>query len=259
MSTELEKAVISNVLEDARLRYSPRLEAILRLLSQHYFEGIPNDFERHRHGLPAKEIAYQVFKGSGRDIFDDEPRVRQSIARLREHLHRYFEDDPEGSKSPYTVRIDHGNGRGYRLIFVPRAQPRSALRVFLCHSSGDKERVRQLHERLARDGFAPWLDEEDLLPGQNWEAEIIKAVRSSEVVLVCLSASSVTKQGFVQKEIKIALDVADEKPDGTVYIIPLRLEDCGVPERLRKWQWVNFFEPKGYDRLLNSLRLRAAN
>jgi hypothetical protein len=131
------------------------------------------------------------------------------------------------------------------------------LRVFLCHSSADKKQVRQLHERLAKDGFAPWLDEEDLLPGQNWDMEIKKAVRSSDVVLVCLSASSVTKQGFVQKEIKTALDAADEKPDGLVYIIPLRLQECSVPERLKKWHWVDFFAQNGYARLLQSLRIRA--
>lgn len=61
------------------------------------------------------------------------------------------------------------------------------LRVFLCHSSGDKAAVRQLYQRLVDDGFQPWLDEEDLVPGQRWQLEIPKAVRNSEVVLVCLS------------------------------------------------------------------------
>jgi hypothetical protein len=39
----------------------------------------------------------------------------------------------------------------------------------------------------------------------------------------------VTKTGFVQKEIKIAPDAADEQPEGRIYIIPVRLEDCDVP------------------------------
>jgi hypothetical protein len=80
--------------------------------------------------------------------------------------------------------------------------PMSELeRVFLCHSSGDKAQVRDLYQRLRKDGFEPWLDEEDLLPGQDRSQEITKAVRSSAVVLVCLSKSSITKTGFVQKEI----------------------------------------------------------
>src|SRR5690348_2171930 len=41
--------------------------------------------------------------------------------------------------------------------------------IFLCHSSGDKERVRNLYQRLSNDGIRCWFDEENLLPGQDWE------------------------------------------------------------------------------------------
>jgi len=128
--------------------------------------------------------------------------------------------------------------------------------VFLCHASGDKPAVRALYQRLQADGFPSWLDEENLLPGQDWEREISAAVRASNVVLVCLSRASVTKEGFVQKEIRYALDVADEKPEGTIFIIPVRLENCDVPQRLRRLHWVNLFEMSGYRRLLSALRTR---
>ncbi len=134
--------------------------------------------------------------------------------------------------------------------------PRS-LRVFLCHSSGDKPTVRELYQRLCADGIDAWLDEEKLLPGQDWQREIPRAVRASDVVIVCLSRSSITKAGYVQKEIKFALDVADEQPEGTIFLIPAKLEACEVPERLTRWQWVNLYEPKGYERLMKALRARA--
>ena len=76
-------------------------------------------------------------------------------------------------------------------------------RYFLCHSSGDKTAVRNLYHRLQKDGIEPWLDEEKLLPGQDWQNEIIKAVRASDIVVVCLSRASTTKTGFVQKEINM--------------------------------------------------------
>ncbi|MBI5652711.1 MAG: TIR domain-containing protein [Chloroflexi bacterium] len=133
-----------------------------------------------------------------------------------------------------------------------------ALKIFLCHSSGDKETVRKLYRHLLDDGFAPWLDEESLLPGQDWAYEIPNAVRNSDVVLVCLSRGSINKSGYVQKEIRYALDVADEQPEGTIYLIPVKLEECELPERLRKWQWVNLFDEKGYDRLVLSLQARAS-
>ncbi len=123
------------------------------------------------------------------------------------------------------------------------------LRIFLCHSSADKPAVRDLCQRLSADGFQPWLDEENLLPGQDWELEIPKAVRNSDIVIVCLSRESINRTGYLQKEIKFALDVAEQQPEGAIFIIPLRLEDCAVPERVGRWQWVNLFEQNGYDQI----------
>jgi repressor LexA len=129
------------------------------------------------------------------------------------------------------------------------------MRVFLCHSSGDKLSVRQLYRRLKACNLDPWLDEENLLPGQDWENEIRKAVREADVVIVCLSHGSISKTGFVQKEIKFALDVAEEKPEDTIFLIPLKLEECVIPQRLRRWQWVKYFEQDGFDKLMKTLTL----
>lgn len=135
------------------------------------------------------------------------------------------------------------------------------LRVFLCHASQDKPVVRELYQRLNAEGWIdPWLDEEKLLPGQDWDLEIEKAVEAADVVLVCVSSRSVTKEGYIQREIKFALDIALEKPEGTIFIIPLRLDDCDVPRRLRSWQYVDYFPSEklkaSYQRLLQSLQVR---
>jgi hypothetical protein len=86
---------------------------------------------------------------------------------------------------------------------------------------------------------------------------IRRAVKQSDIVLVCLSKSSITKEGFVQKEIKIALDIADEKPEDTIYIIPARLVDCTLPDRLSQWQCVDLFRENGYDRLVKAIRSKS--
>lgn len=131
------------------------------------------------------------------------------------------------------------------------------LKVFLCHSSRDKGVVGELYRRLCAVRIDPWLDEEKILPGQNWKLEIEKAVRDVDVVIVCLSNDSISKKGFVQKEITIALDVADEQPEGQIFLIPVKLEDCEVPNRLSHLQWVDYSGEKGFDRLLHSLWARA--
>ena len=127
------------------------------------------------------------------------------------------------------------------------------LKLFLCHGSEDKPAVRQLYNNLISIGIDAWLDEEKILPGQDWQYEISKAVRNSDIIVICLSSTSVNKTGYVQKEIKYALDIAEEKPEGTIFLIPARLENCSVPDRLSGKQWVNLFEEKGFERLLKSL------
>ena len=136
------------------------------------------------------------------------------------------------------------------------------LRVFLCHSSQDKPIVRELYQRLDAEGWIdPWLDEEKLLPGQDWDMKIKNAIESADVAIVCLSNNSINKRGYVQKELKFALDVALEMPADMIFIIPMRLEDCPVPSFLKKWQWVDYFSEvdrkRAHKRLLDSLKLRA--
>ncbi len=131
------------------------------------------------------------------------------------------------------------------------------LKAFLCHASGDKPPVRELYKRLVFEGVDAWLDKEKLLPGQDWRVEIPRAVQEADVVIVFQSRKSVSKEGYVQKEIKFALDIAEEKPEGTIFLIPARLEECLVPERLSRWQWVDLFEENGFIQLLRSLKLRA--
>ncbi len=133
------------------------------------------------------------------------------------------------------------------------------LKVFLCHASQDKAAVRELYQFLRQNGIDSWLDEAKIKPGQEWRIEIPKAIRESDAIIVCLSGNSITKEGYVQKEIKEALDIADEKPEGTIFIIPARLDECKVPDRLSRWQWVDLFREWGHGWLLQGLELRASS
>src|SRR5262249_17409155 len=102
--------------------------------------------------------------------------------------------------------------------------------IFLAHASEDKDAVRQLYTSLKSHGFRPWLDEIDLILGQNWQLEIPKAIQSSNIFIACLSKRSVAKEGYVQKELRMALNAYAQKPPGSIYLIPVKLDDCDVPE-----------------------------
>ena len=135
------------------------------------------------------------------------------------------------------------------------------LRVFLCHASQDKPVVRDLYKRLlAEPWIDPWLDEERLLPGQDWNLEIEKAVESSDAVIVCVSSTSVAKEGYVQKELRKVLDIALEKLEGAIFIVPVRLDDCELPRRIKDKQAIDYFprskQAAAFDKLKASLQIR---
>jgi formylglycine-generating enzyme required for sulfatase activity len=120
--------------------------------------------------------------------------------------------------------------------------------------------VRELYSALKTEGWIdPWLDKAKILPGQDWRLVIEKAVEDADVVIVCLSNQSVTKEGFVQREIKYSYDIALEKPEETIFLIPLRLDNCVVPRGLRSFHWVDYFgaeKKDSYSDLLEALKLR---
>ncbi|HTU45154.1 MAG TPA: toll/interleukin-1 receptor domain-containing protein [Bryobacteraceae bacterium] len=228
-------------------------------------EGIkPEDAMKRASGKPPTMLNYM-----------GQEELRRMLYSISESLGAYFDKFGPGKNSPYRLSIDHEIITGEYYLKVSENEPSSFLergertlrefalkndklapQVFLCHSKGDKEIVKRIHSHLIDNGFRTWLDEADLLPGQEWDTEIKKAVRESDVVLVCLSKSSITKEGYVQKEVKFALDVADEKPEGMIYIIPARLEDCELPPRLSKWQAVDLHKPGGFDRLELAIRVK---
>ena len=132
------------------------------------------------------------------------------------------------------------------------------LRVFLCYAPQDRPAVYELYNRLIlEDWIDPWMDKEKILPGQDWNLEIGKAIQQADSIIICLSQESVMKEGYVQREFKTALNLAEENPEGTIFIIPLRLDDCQPPSRFQKYQWVDYYSHGAHEKLLESLSMRA--
>lgn len=137
-------------------------------------------------------------------------------------------------------------------------EPKRPLKVFLCHASTDKPKVRELYRYLKKRGIQPWFDEEDLVGGQNWQVEIPKALATSDAIIICLTKNSVDKEGYIQKEIKFALDKALEMPDGRIFLIPVKFEECEVPFTLSSYQWVDLTVESGYSKMIKALKFRAS-
>jgi TIR domain len=144
--------------------------------------------------------------------------------------------------------------QGYR--FDPETQPT----VFMAYAVEDLAIVRRLAEALRAAGCAPWLDKDRLLPGQHWTQSIERAISDADAFVACFSARSVSKRGHFQSELRHALECAGQRPLDDVFVLPVRLEKCIVPQRIaNQVQYLDLFPDweLGVKRLVRSIR-RAA-
>jgi TIR domain-containing protein len=132
-------------------------------------------------------------------------------------------------------------------------QSTQQVNIFLVYAHRDKEIVRKLHQRMARDGINAWLDAQRLRPGQDWQHEIRKAILKSDRIVICLTRRFDKQPGYRHEELRIALEKAKLLEDGKVFIIPVLFEPCKMPTSLAHLQRVDLFEPGGYKRLIRAL------
>ncbi|GEM_PF-3049388 len=126
--------------------------------------------------------------------------------------------------------------------------------VFLSYASEDILEAKKLHRYLSEHRINVWFDKNNLLPGQDWKLEIETAINKSNYFILLLSKNSVSKKGFVQKEVKIALDILDYFPEKSVFIIPIRITNCAVNNsRFQKIQWIDLFPRKHYAEGINKI------
>ncbi len=142
------------------------------------------------------------------------------------------------------------------------------LKVYLHYVQNDWEIVKVLHDRLVFSGVevvlpgqAPtvWEEselEEDLLPDQYDELDVQRAVQNSDVVLFCLSRTFDRGAG-IRREDQLILETIMEKRRGDIAILPVRLQECKIPEKLKRWQPVDLFADRGFEKLMQALKLRA--
>lgn len=130
-------------------------------------------------------------------------------------------------------------------------------KVFVSYAREDIGEAKRIYNDLRKEGINPWMDSEDLLPGQKWKNEIINEIKESDYFLLLLSKNSISKDGYIQKEQKTALELADEHPDDKIYIIPIRIEDCEPSnQKLQALHWVDLFNSyeKGINKIIQVIK-----
>ncbi|MCP4346816.1 MAG: TIR domain-containing protein [Desulfobacterales bacterium] len=134
--------------------------------------------------------------------------------------------------------------------------PLMSAKVFISYGEEDYQVAKRLYDDLKDSGFNPWMDKENILGGRNRKLEIRQAIIESSFFLVLLSEKFLSKRGFFQKELKIALEILDEMPPDKIFIMPVRLDPCeSAYEKLQDIQHTDLFPSydEGFRQIVRAL------
>jgi hypothetical protein len=177
-----------------------------------------------------------IHKGKTAIFLDDLEKIRkQALWYLRD-----FPKGPRMSTESAMELLRSGSSKFPKFVFISYARE-------------DQAQASNLYRALQRRGHEPWMDKQGLIPGQEWESVIRKAIGRADYFVALMSSKSVTKRGFIQKEIRFALDVLGEIPPGRIFFIPARLEPCDVPDIIRHLHWVDLQKDEDYLQIFRAI------
>jgi len=136
------------------------------------------------------------------------------------------------------------------------------MKIYISYAREDCNFALKLYSDLKNDGHNPWIDIKDLIPGEKWKNRIYSVINESNYFFVLLSSNSVSKRGFFQVELKKAFDVYNEFPENSIFVVPIRINECKpTDERLFDIHWTDFFPSysNGYKKILNLLKSNVRN
>jgi hypothetical protein len=109
--------------------------------------------------------------------------------------------------------------------------------VFLSHNSKDKPRVLRLAERLQAEGVRVWFDAWVIKPGDDIYLAIERGLEAARVQVLCLSEAALESEWVTLERSTVLF--RDPSNKGRRFI-PLLLDDCVLPDTLRRYKYVDF-------------------
>lgn len=128
--------------------------------------------------------------------------------------------------------------------------------VFLSHSGKDKKVVRDIAERLKKDGVKVWFDDWILKPGDSIPAKIEEGLEHSRVLVLCMSANAF---GSDWAQLESGTFRFRDPLNKERRFLPLRLDDIPIKGSLAQFlyiNWVSADREHEYPKLLKACRRR---
>jgi len=132
--------------------------------------------------------------------------------------------------STLPIKFLRGCGLPDKLIEYYPSLMNEAISFYSCfisYSHADKIFARRLHDQLQGRGIRCWLDEHQILPGDDIYAEVERGLKLWDKVLLCSSETSLNSW-WVEREIdrafKREMELTKKRGEPVLSIIPINLD-----------------------------------
>ena len=104
--------------------------------------------------------------------------------------------------------------------------------AFISYVREDARQVDALQQILEAAGITVWRDTANLWPGQDWKAEIRRAIGEDAFVFIaCFSQAALSRgRSYQNDEFLSAIEELRRRRPGTPWLIPVRFDDCEIPD-----------------------------
>ena len=125
--------------------------------------------------------------------------------------------------------------------------------VFISHSEKDKPAVRELAERLRKDGLRIWLDDWEIKPGDAILLKIQAGLEQSRTLVLVMSRHASASEWVTFEHHSVLFrDPTNQQRR----FIPVRLDDAEILDTLKQFAYVDWRSKndQAYEQLLNSIK-----
>ena len=109
--------------------------------------------------------------------------------------------------------------------------------IFITYSSKDQKVARTICTALENRGLACWISFRNVKPGQNYQEQIVKAIRTAKIMVLVFTANA-NNSNEIKKELALA-------SQHNLIVIPVRIEDVTPSEafayEFATRQWIDLF------------------
>ncbi len=131
-------------------------------------------------------------------------------------------------------------------------------KIFISHSSKDKDFARKLSDDFLQMGYEPWLDEWEIKVGECIVKKIETGITDADFVVIILSNHSVSSE-WVSAEWKTKY--WDEIDSTSTLVLPVLIEQCEIPALLKTKKYADFTKSYAvaFEALVSAIKTSKSN